>query len=296
MSLRTGTALILLLHLINKVTAVYGILALFTSYPLSALQLSMYIYSLPVLCATVYLWPHVRAQSPWQCLAFAYLYTLDSVVNFIYTSIFAVSWFVVLASDAPTAKMMLETGGFASPKHNVSHVDVVAAPKAGLAAAQDAIAVGSGAPTASSGLAGAVLNASTMMSLFIICAFWLLRIYAVFVVIAYARQVLRHHIQVASMSNLNGWSSTKADDLAENPFAESQPQGEGIKGKMGRLMVNFGRSYWLGRDAESDVYLRSMANKFRRSEDVAGVSERERRRRSGTGPPAPPPGLTTMAA
>ena len=165
-----------------------------------------------------------------------------------------------------------------------------------MTSAQDAIAIGTGGPAAGTGIAGAVLNASSLMSLFIICGFWLLRVYAVFVVIAYARQVLRHHIQVASLSNLNGWSSSKGDDLADDPFAESRPQGEGIKGRLGRVMVNFGRSYWLGRDADTDFQLRSMASKFRKSGDVAGVSERERRRRSGTGPPAPPPGLTAMGS
>jgi inositol phosphorylceramide synthase regulatory subunit len=304
MSLRTGTSLILLVQIINKVTAFYGILALFTSYPLSALQLSMYMYSLPILAATLYLAGPVRAQSAWHCLVFAYIYTLDSIVNALYTAVFGVTWFVVVASShtsdskAPGGKMMEHTGGFSSPEHNVSYVEVVAKPKDGVAPAQDAIAMGAaaGVPAASgSGLAGVVLNGSSAMSIFIISAFWLLRFYAVFVVLAYARAVLRHHIQVSSLSDFNNiYSGSNKSDLAADPFAEQTAGGSGWKGRIGRVMVKIGRSYWLGRDpSDQDIVLRPMAgSKFRKSEDM-GVLERERRRRSGTGPPAPPPGLTS---
>jgi hypothetical protein len=298
MSLRTGTALILLTHLINKVTAVYGILAIFTSFPASGLQLSMYIYSLPILLATIYLASPVRSQSPWHCLAFAYLYTIDSIVNAVYTAFFGVTWFLVLASDgnssskAPGGKMMEDLSGFTSPEHNVTQVEVVVNPKPGMSASQDAIAIASGTGAASSaGFSGAVLNASSMMSIFIVCGMWLLRFYAVFVVLAYARLVIRYHIQTSSLTNLNGWSNSKSDDLADDPFAASKPQGQGLKGRIGRIMVSIGRGYWLGRDEEGEILMQDFSAKFRKSDDAPGVKERERRRRSGTGPPAPPPGL-----
>jgi hypothetical protein len=304
MSLRTGTSLILLVQIINKVTAFYGILALFTSFPLSALQLSMYIYSLPILAATLYLAGPVRAQSAWHCLAFAYIYTLDSIVNAFFTAIFGVTWFLVVASShsngskAPGGKMMEHTSGFSSPELNVSHVEVVAKPKPGVAPAQDAIAMGTAAgmpASPGSGFAGVVLNGSSAMSIFIISAFWLLRFYAVFVVLAYARAVVRHHIQVSSMSNLdNIYTSSGKTDLAEDPFASGTSAGSGWKGRIGRFMIKIGRSYWLGRDpSNQDIRLSSISgSKFRKSEDT-GLIERERRRRSGTGPPAPPPGLTS---
>jgi len=303
MSLRTGTSLILLVQIINKVTAFYGILALFTLYPLSALQLSMYIYSLPILAATLYLAGPVRAQSAWHCLAFAYIYTIDSVINALYTAVFGVTWFLVVAShnsnsdtNAPGGKMIQHTGGFTSPELNVSHVEVVAKPKDGATPAQDAIALGTaaGAPAAGgTGFAGVVLNGSSAMSIFIISAFWLLRFYAVFVVLAYARAVLRHHVQKQSLSDFNN-IYTKQTDLADDPFADGAASGSGLKGKVGRIMVRIGRSYWLGRDpSDQNIVLKPInGSKFRKSEET-GLMERERRRRSGTGPPAPPPGLTT---
>jgi hypothetical protein len=335
MTLRTGTSLILVTQLINKITAVYGILALFTSFPLSGLQLSMYIYSLPVLLATMYLAGPLRSQSPWHALAFAYIYAVDSVINAFYTAAFGVTWFLVLASaDAqsqgnasgtqgmgPGGKMMGHASGFTNPEYNVSRVEVVASPKDGVKPGQDAVAVGTpGAQGEHSGgsLAGVVLNGSGAMSIFIISAFWLLRLYAVCVVLAYARVCVRRHVQAKGMSTYSygeAASPTKngqeggingdvkkrgsASDYAEDPFAEGTPGGEGLHGKLGRIMVNIGRSYWLGRDLfgvdEPNFAMRdltgtpaSMSNKFRKSEDVTpGIHERERRRRSGTGPPLP---------
>jgi hypothetical protein len=91
-TLRTGILLILLTQLVNKVTAVYGILALLTAYPLSPLQLSMYVYSLALLAATLYLIAGVRKQEPWAALAFAQTYALDTLINGVYTAAFSAAW------------------------------------------------------------------------------------------------------------------------------------------------------------------------------------------------------------
>jgi hypothetical protein len=282
MSLRTGTSLILLTHLVNKVTAFYGILAIFTAYPLSALQLSMYIYSLPVLFFTVYLAAPVRAQSAWHCLAFAHLYALDTLVNAFFTAAFAASWFV--GGESAAAAAAPGTGSaadrVASPSFNATQAEVPARPAAHAAGSQP--------PS----LAELVLNGSSAMSIFIVCAFWLLRFYAVFVTFSYARQVLRRTVQLNAAANLaegmNPFGKGDAD-LAENPFAEGSPAGAGYMGSAGRLMVRFGRGYWLGRadggGLESPRRL-MVATKVRRSEEGQSLGERERRRRSGTGPPA----------
>jgi hypothetical protein len=296
-SLRTGTTLILYVHLINKVTGFYGILALLTGFPISSLQLSMYIYSLAALGATIYLSSHViKLQSAWHCLAFAQLYAIDTIINAAYTAFFAVAWFMVLAShddstSAPGGKTISDTSGFTSPKHNVSKVEVVAAPKPGLKPGQDAVAVGIGSGTGGAGLFNAVLSSSSMMSISIILTFWALRIYAVIIVLAYARQTLHHHIQVSSSHNYELYTGSRSSDLAENPFEETKEDGKGWQGKVGRIMVNLGRNYWLGRDEEDEGWMRSMGGKFRRNQEQIGLQERERRRRSGTGPPKPPPGL-----
>ena len=69
-------------------------------------------------------------------------------------------------------------------------------------------------------------------------------------------------------------------------------------------MVRLGRSYWLGKDEdEESLWVAQMnagaakfgAKKATQKElgEVPGVMERERRRRSGTGPRQPPPQLLT---
>jgi len=288
MSLRTGAEIIAFLQLINKVSGLYGILALLTGAPLSPLQFSMYLYSLLALIATAYLYPHIRRGSPLQCLALAHLYAFDSVINAIYTAAFGVAWFYVLAAHpdeeatVPGAPGINGTAGFTSPKYNVSSVEVLAEPAAGLG--QDAIAVGK---AGSGGLGNAVFQSGSIMSIALICFFWALRVYFVFIMLAFARQVLRQHVATTSSA---AWSSGEntGTNLAENPFSEGREEGSGWQGKLGRGMLGLAPHYWLGADEDGE-WMRGLGGKFRKSlQEPVGVLERERRRRSGTGPPAPP--------
>ncbi len=99
MSLQTGTELISLALLLNKVIGIYGLLAILTGYSLSALQLSMYIYSLLAVIALTYLIRHIRKQSPLENLALAWLYVADTIVNAGYTTAFAVTWYLATFHD-----------------------------------------------------------------------------------------------------------------------------------------------------------------------------------------------------
>jgi hypothetical protein len=309
MSLRTGAEIITFLQLINKVSGLYGLLALLTGAQLSGLQLSMYLYSFAALLATLYFYSHIRLQSPFQTLLLAHIYALDSVINALYTAFFGVAWFYVLAahpgdnSSVPGAGGISGNAGFTDPKYNVSKVDVVAAPKEGLQAGQHAVAVGQGQGDAGAGLSNAVLQGGSIMSIFLIAAFWALRVYFVFVMLAFARQCLRAHIaaNASSAAWYNDNNQTKtSSDLAENPFEEGKQEGHGWQGKAGRLMLSGAPQYWLGAD-EGEDWMRGFGGKFRKSvalNPAPNVNERERRRRSGTGPPAVPKELqgTQLAA
>ena len=302
MSLSTGASLITLSLLLNKVSGLYGLLALLTGYHLSPVQLSMYIYSLVALVLTAVLAPHIRTRSPFYCLALAWFYVLDSLVNIAYTAVFSVSWFLVLAQHSagetpttgPGAGTISGTSGFTSPQHNVSKVDIVGSTAAGLG---DAVAAGTpasvpGGTTGNGSVRAAVLTTESINSLGIIISLWTIRLYFCLIMLAYARFVLRQHIAVAGAKTTAYTSASPSTNLAENPFGESKPEGQGWKGKLGRAMVAVGRGYWLGSD-QDDSWMSGMARKFRRSEDVLakveapGPLERERRRRSGTGPPPP---------
>ncbi|KAK8060705.1 Ras small monomeric GTPase rab6 [Apiospora saccharicola] len=80
MSLQSGTEMIALSFLFNKMTGVYGLLAILTGFHLSALQLSMYVYSVVALGILAYCLPHIRKQTPFQNLSFAWLYIIDTLV------------------------------------------------------------------------------------------------------------------------------------------------------------------------------------------------------------------------
>ena len=309
MSLRTGTELITLSLLLNKVSGIYGLLALLTGLSLSPLQLSMYLYSVLALILTAFLAPHIRQQSPLQCLALAWFYIIDSIVNACYTAAFGLTWFLVVSkhhSESDTivtgpgsaGETIDKTAGFTSPEFNVSHVDIVASPAEGLTAGQNAVAIGaSGSVTtsaASPSFGHGVLQQESVPSIVVICALWAIRIYFIFVVMAYARAVLRQHLRTTSVAaSLSG--PQKLDNFSpgtNNPFALSAPEGQGWRGRLGRAMVTVGRSYWYGKSEEEDGWAAGLGVKFRSSADTSGVMERERRRRSGTGPPLVPTSLT----
>ena len=156
-SLRTATELITLTFLVNKVTGLYGILAIFTGYELNWLQLSHYIYSLIILGVVTWLMPSIRKpQEPLKNVALAWIYVFDTVINSVYTILFGAGWFLVLAhnvnkpisfeNDAPKgpgAETIDDTAGFTDPEYNATRVSVVVEPGPGLLDGQTAIAYGS---------------------------------------------------------------------------------------------------------------------------------------------------------
>lgn len=190
MSLQTATEMISLALLINKVTGLYGLLAILTGYALDAIQLSMYIYSVVILVALAFLLPHIRRQTPFQNMLLAWLYIFDTAINAAYTAFFAVEWYI--ASEGNPA---------------------------GDAAEQ---------------------ATDTAASIVLVAAFTLIRVYLMFVVMSFTRQVMRRY--VAGLAG--GDKATSSTNL--KPFARSSPEGEGWKGKLGRAMVFVGQDYWIG--------------------------------------------------
>ncbi|KAH0547691.1 hypothetical protein FGG08_000180 [Glutinoglossum americanum] len=248
LSLRTGTELIILTLLLNKISGFYGLLAILTGLHLSSLQLSMYVYSLFALALAGYLTPHLRRQSPIHVLGLAWFYVIDTVVNAVYTAAFAINWFLVIGQHHPTAVRFGHT----------------------------------------------ILEPENVTSISIILMLWGLRIYFILVIMSYARSVLRQHVYSTSSSTglyrRENPSDPDSGTSIENPFATNREDGKGWEGRLGRAMIALVRSYWLGVD-EDDGWARGMGGKFRRSGEAPvtfGPMERERRRRSGTGPLPPP--------
>ncbi|PQE23934.1 UPF0596 Golgi apparatus membrane c protein [Rutstroemia sp. NJR-2017a WRK4] len=299
MSLRTGTEMISLSMIFNKVTGFYGLLAVLTGLKLSPLQFSMYVYSVAALVLLAFLMPHIRKQSPFQCLALAWFYLFDTVINTAFTTAFAVTWFLAVSADhsntgipssAPGSGTIDDTAGFTSPKYNVSEVNVIATP---AGAGQDAVAYGTAAAVAAGSVAPSIGQGvgieESVPSIIVVGILTLIRIYFILVVMAYARQVLRHNMYSMSSTKLHLNTDGSTDARAENPFAAGSPQGQGWQGKLGRIMVKVGEGYWLGGQVD-EAWVKGLDGRFKTTRTFTGppgTIERERRARSGTGPPVP---------
>lgn len=300
MSLRTGVEMISLSMIFNKITGFFGLLAIFAGLQLSPLQLSMYIYSVVALGILVFLMPHIRKATPFHNLALAWLYLFDTVINTAFTAAFAVTWFLAVSandsnqgipSSAPGSGTLGDTAGFTNPEHNVSKVEVIGI--AGQEAVSFATAAAKGGSAGAPSLGNGLQVEESIPSILVVVFLTLIRVYFILVVMAYARQVLRQHIYSTSSTKLHLHTDGAIDAPAENPFAVGTPEGAGWKGKLGRLMVKVGESYWLGSVAD-DAWVKGLDGRFKTSKIASGppgTLERERRARSGTGPPAPSPNL-----
>ena len=81
--------------------------------------------------------------------------------------------------------------------------------------------------------------------------------------------------------NVQLHTGSKDAAMLENPFAEHSPEGQGWKGKLGRIMVRCGKTYWLGSDAgdegwmNDEIALGSMGRN-----ELRGAAEREGRQKT----------------
>ena len=244
--------------------------------------------------------PHIRKATPFHNLALAWLYLLDTIINTAFTAAFAVTWFLAVSANdsnqgvpsaAPGAGMIDDTAGFTSPEYNVSNVHIIAT--GGQGAVAFATSGAKAGATGSPRLGHGVQIEESIPSIMVVVFLTMIRVYFILVVMAYARQVLRQHIYSTSSSKLHLHTDGAADAPAENPFAAGTPQGAGWKGKLGRIMVKVGESYWLGGVAD-DSWVKGMDGRFKTSKTPSGppgTLERERRARSGTGPPIPSPNI-----
>lgn len=296
MSLETGASLITLSLLLNKISGLYGLLALLTGYHLSPVQLSMYLYSLFVLGVVAILFPHIRKQSPLQCLALAWLYTLDSLINAAYTAAFGVTWFLVVSqhydngtASGPGSETIEQTAGFTSPKYDASYMEIKNSAQADTSLEQGTTRY----QRSSDGLSSAVNQPESFQSIILVSLLWMIRVYFVCVMLAFARRTVRLYVAAPRHTQLpthsRDTSVASVADIDREPFSPYSPEGQGWKGKLGRIMISISRNYFLAEDEDIN-WMNNIGLKFRtRSEnpEPPGPLERERRRRSGTGPPQP---------
>ncbi|OWP02721.1 hypothetical protein B2J93_138 [Marssonina coronariae] len=292
MSLRTGVEMVSLSMIFNKLTGFYGLLAILTGVSLSPLQLSMYIYSVGALVLLAHLTPHIRKQSPFECLALAWFYLFDTVINTAFTSAFAVTWFLAVSGDnanegipssAPGGSTTESTASFTKSRYNVSKVDVVTHVQETVTFSTASTVT---ATTVNLNLGHGVGIEESIPSILVVILLTMIRAYFILIVMAFARQVVRQHMYAASSAKLHLHTDGTAEGKADNPFAVESPEGAGWKGQLGRIMVKAGEGYWLGGQA-NDEWAKGLDGRFKTTRLTGGPQgtvERERRARSGTGP------------
>ncbi|SPO03213.1 uncharacterized protein DNG_05895 [Cephalotrichum gorgonifer] len=242
--LQTGTEFISLMLVFNKLTGVYGILAIFTGFELSLLQFTTYLYSILVLVALGILVPHIRKQSPLECLLLAWIYTVDTVINFACTTFFAVQWFMARAAESA-----------AQP----DAADVPAGTPTEVAARWRRVEHLVRVPSAS-------MPQDTAFSIILITAVTFIRVYFALVVAAYAHQVLVRYVD-----HLMENDRPRAKDV-NGPFAVGTDDGDGWRGWLGRAMLSVGRTYWLGYHDQED-WARTVNERLRKPSHSGTASE-----------------------
>ena len=95
MPLQIGAEIVAACAILNKVSAAYGLGALFTGHGLTAMQWTTNLISVAVLPAMVWGYFSVFRRRPLRTLVFAHLYILDTFVSLGFTIFFIVYWFAV---------------------------------------------------------------------------------------------------------------------------------------------------------------------------------------------------------
>ncbi|KAF4919282.1 Inositol phoshorylceramide synthase regulatory subunit kei1 [Colletotrichum viniferum] len=234
-SLQTGTEIISLILLFNRLTGLYGLLAILTGYEISATQLSMYLYSLGVVVCLAMFLPHIRRNSPFEALGLAWLYIIDTILNIAYTTFFAVGWYL---------------HSTALDKHPGS-----AGVPAAAEIAEEALANGAPVVPDVPKTTKHIGPQESWMSLGLIITVTLLRVYFAVVVMSFAQSVLQRFTEM-------GWEEEGRKKGPDGPFSPAEPDGEGYRGRIGRVMLALGRSYWLDEKAQ-EQWASAMSSKFR---------------------------------
>ncbi|KAF3803331.1 Ras-related protein Rab-6A [Colletotrichum gloeosporioides] len=234
-SLQTGTEIISLILLFNRLTGLYGLLAILTGYEISATQLSMYLYSLGVVVCLAMFLPHIRRNSPFEALGLAWLYIIDTILNIAYTTFFAVGWYL---------------HSTALDKHPGS-----AGVPAAAEIAEEALANGAPVVPDVPKTTKHIGPQESWMSLGLIITVTLMRVYFAVVVMSFAQSVLQRFTEM-------GWEEEGRKKGPDGPFTPGEPDGEGYRGRIGRVMLALGRSYWLDEKAQEE-WASAMSSKFR---------------------------------
>ncbi|KAG9223812.1 hypothetical protein CCMSSC00406_0004847 [Pleurotus cornucopiae] len=125
LDIKTGVTIALLFALFNKVTGVYGLIAVVTGAGGSFAQLSLYIYSAIALGGLVWGLNAIKQEDAKNTLYFAHFFFIDHIFSTIWTVFFAVAWWIYTPHDgrrianSEAQKKMMEGG----PTNNMTDAE-----------------------------------------------------------------------------------------------------------------------------------------------------------------------------
>lgn len=169
----------------------------------------------------MFLIPHIRKQSPFECLALAWLNIIDTGINAADTAVFGLEWYFTTSTTSGATSSSAEyiPDMVAEGMENIRQQTITH---------------------------GAVVAQDTAASMVLIIALVLVRVYFSIVVMAYAQQVLSKYMQLILLEGAPGEQLER-----DGPFGAELPDGDGKRGQAGRFMVSMGRGYWLDQSSSN---------------------------------------------
>lgn len=187
--LQIGAEIVAACAILNKVSALYGLGALFTGHPLTVMQWVMNLLAVAVFPVAIFGWLSIYNRRPLRVLVFTYVYTIDTFVSLGFTIYFIVYWFTKAGKAA--------NNGPGAPTQTVSMV-----------AREAPTNVGYGSSEAAS-LNKSMSNGQEIaMTVVATTVFLLMRFYFMLVLIGYARLLCRKTNLRSSNGEPNGsWAA-----------------------------------------------------------------------------------------
>src|SRR5690606_35565157 len=216
----------------------------------------MFLYSMLVLGALIYIYRGISQEKPLSTLCFAYIYFLDSLINFTYTFLFSFNWFLGVTGAAELASLKQTIPVPPLPNGNTPPLVGTASGNNTNAGGGITDGVNSNPPPQepmaadASTLGGTNSNMPLLFlpesgtSIIILSILWVIRFYTCLIVFSYARRVVRESL---------------TSPAEESPFENR----EGWKGQLGRFLVGINKGYWTGGKAWKDHI--GTGSKFRKS-------------------------------
>lgn len=183
--MKLGADIIISFGILNKVSGFYGLASILTGKPISAMEWILNIWSLVLLSVFILAYVGVRNGRALTILLFAHVYLVDSLFIIAFTIFFCVKWFkthkVSDMADVASSAISLQLRQTASATGTAVEAAATAVPN-------NSSAVTAGADFSDSVSLGQETAVSIILTVFVL----LVRIYFTFIIVGYARQLVRH--------------------------------------------------------------------------------------------------------